>query len=310
VKILGFVLGLAITGCFLGAQGPPLDGPLRGEIRVSNAVLRDDLVVELRPTFAGSGHDLRAVVASDGTFELRGLYPGIYNVAVRTRSGVVLQEQTVDIVAQASPLVIELRDTKGGRPAGGTVSVVELSHTTPKPAMKLEAHALHLAGDGQHAKAAAELEKALRIAPECADARNDLGVQYAALGRHEDALAQFQAAVRIAPGMSRAHSNLALALWKVGRLTDAESAVRLAVALDPANLRAHLILGSLLAGQAQHREEAVRELRLAMPEASSALLMLARLYARAGESEKAQEALQEYRRREGQPVAEGRLQLH
>jgi len=116
-------------------------------------------------------------------------------------------------------------------------------------------------------------------------------------------VAQFQAAVLIAPGMSRAHSNLALALWKVGRLTDAESAVRHAVALDPANLRAHLILGSLLAGQAQHREEAVRELRLAVPEAPSALLTLAGLYARAGESEKARAAFEQYWR-------EGRLPLH
>jgi Flp pilus assembly protein TadD len=303
VKILGFVFGLVIAGCFLCAQGPRPDVSLRGEIRVSNVLLRDDLVVDLRPTFAGSGHDLRAVVASDGTFELRGLDPGVYNVVGRTRSGALLHEQTLDIAALAQPLVIELAETKGERPAGGPVSVTELSHPTPKQAMKLEAHAAHLAGDGQHAKAAAELEKALRLAPEFADARNDLGVQYAALGRHEDALAQFQAAVRIAPGMSRAHSNLALALWKVGRLTDAESAVRHAVALDPANLRAHLILGSLLAGQAQHREEAVRELRLAVPEAPSALLTLAGLYARAGESEKARAAFEQYRR-------EGRLPLH
>jgi Flp pilus assembly protein TadD len=303
VKILRFVFGLAIAGCFLCAQRLQLDGPLRGEIRVSNVLLRDDLVVDLRPTFVGSGHDLRAVVASDGTFEIRGLDPGVYNVVVRTRSGAVLHEQTLDIAALAAPLVIELAETKGERPAGGPVSVTELSHPTPKQAMKLEAHAMHLAGGAQHAKAAAELEKALRIAPEFADARNDLGVQYAALGRHEDALAQFQAAVRIAPGMSRAHSNLALALWKVGRLTDAESAVRLAVALDPANLRAHLVLGSLLAGQAQHREEAVRELRLAVPEAPSALLTLAGLYARAGESEKARATFEQYRR-------EGRLPLH
>ena len=168
--------------------------------------------------------------------------------------------------------------------------------------MKLEAHAMHLAGAGQHAKAAAELEKALQIAPEFADAHNNLGVQYVALGRHEDALAQFQAAVRIAPGMSRAHSNLALALWKVGRPADAESAVRQAVALDPANLRAHLILGTLLAGQARHREEAVRELRLAVPDAPSALLTIAGLYARAGESKKAQAAFEQYWRQGGSPL--------
>jgi tetratricopeptide (TPR) repeat protein len=168
--------------------------------------------------------------------------------------------------------------------------------------MKLEAHAMHLVGAGQHAKAAAELEKALQIAPEFADAHNNLGVQYVALGRHEDALAQFQAAVRIAPGMSRAHSNLALALWKVGRPADAESAVRQAVALDPANLRAHLILGTLLAGQARHREEAVRELRLAVPDAPSALLTIAGLYARAGESQKAQAAFEQYWRQGRSPL--------
>jgi tetratricopeptide (TPR) repeat protein len=272
-------------------------------------LLRNDLVIELRPTGAAFGHGLRAEVASDGTFDLRGLDPGVYNVVVLTLSGTVLQEQTLDIAALASPLVIELAGTKGGRPPSGPVSVTQLWHPPPKRAMQMAARAMHLADAGQHAKAAAELEKSLQIAPEFADAHNALGVQYVALGRHEDALAQFQAAVRIAPGMSLAHSNLALALWKLGRPADAESSVRHAAALDPANLRAHLILGTLLAGQAQHREEAVRELRLAVPEASSALRMLAGLYARAGEFEKAQEAWQEYRRREGQPVPEGRLPL-
>jgi tetratricopeptide (TPR) repeat protein len=302
VKILRFLFGIAIAGSFLRAQGPQPDGPLRGEIRASNVSLRDDLVVELRPTSAGSGHDLRTEVAPDGRFEIRGLEPGIYTVVVRTRSGAVLQQQTLDIAAVAQPLVIELAEPKGGRPPSGPVSVTELSHAPPKQAVKMAAHALHLSDAGQHAKAAAELEKALQVAPEFADAHNDLGVQYVALGRHEEALGQFQAAVRIAPGMARAHSNLALALWKLGRAAEAESSVRRAVALDPASAKAHLILGTLLAGQAQHREEAVRELRRAAPEASSALLMLARLYARAGESGKAQDALQEYRRREGQPA--------
>ena len=310
MKILRFLFGMAIAGSFLCAQGPQPDGPLRGEIRASNVLPRNDLVIELRPTSAVSGRGLRAEVAPDGTFEIQGVNPGTYNVVVRRTSGAVLHDQTLDIAALSSPLVIELAETTGRPPPSGPVSVIQLWHPPPKQAVQMAARAMHLADAGQHAKAAAELEKAIRIAPEFADARNDLGVQYMALGRYEDALAQLQAAVRIAPAVSHAHSNLALALWKLGRPADAESAVRQAVALDPANLRAHLILGTLLAGQAQHREEAMRELRLAMPEASSALLTLAGLYARAGESEKAQEALQEYRRREGQPVAEGRLQLH
>ena len=49
--------------------------------------------------------------------------------------------------------------------------------------------------------------------------------------------------------------------------------------------------------------EVRRELRLAVPEAPSALLTLAGLYARAGESERARAAFEQYRR-------EGRLPLH
>jgi tetratricopeptide (TPR) repeat protein len=304
VKTLRFFLGLAIAGSFLGAQGPQPDGPLRGEIHAAHGLPRNDLVVELRST-SGSGRAVRAEVGPDGTFELRGIDPGTYDVVVRTQAGAVLQEQAVDIATLASPVVIELTETKVQRPASGPVSVAQLSSPPPKQARKMAVRALNLSNAGEHAKAAAELEKAIQIAPEFADAHNDLGVQYVALGRHEEALAQFQAAVRIAPGMSRAYSNLAWVLLKLGRPADAESTARHAVELDPANLRAHLILGSLLAVQPQRREEAVRELRLAVPEAPSALLKLAGLYASAGESRKAEEALQQYRQRQEQPAPEG-----
>ena len=310
MKVLTFILGLAIVASVLCAQEPRPEGTLRGEIRASNPLPGNYLVIELRPTGAGSIRGRRAEVAPDGTFEMQGIDLETYDVVVRTTSGAVLYKQTLDIATLDSPLVIELAEAIDQRPASGPVSVTQLSHPPPKQAVKTEARARRLAQAGQHAEAAAELEKAIRIAPEFADARNDLGVQYVALGRHEEALAQFQAAVRIAPGMSHAHSNLALAWWKLGHPADAESAVRQAVALDPANLKAHLILGALLAGQPQHREEAVRELRLATPEASSALLALAGLYARAGESQQAQEALQEYRRRASPPAPPVRLPLH
>ena len=131
MKTLRFVLGLALAVRVLCAQAPQQSGTVRGEIRASNAMLRDDLVVELRPTTGPPVRDERADVARDGSFELRALDPGTYSVVVRTLAGTVLQQEIVDIAPRVQPLVIELAQPKEQRPASGPVSVTQLCTRRP-----------------------------------------------------------------------------------------------------------------------------------------------------------------------------------
>ena len=53
----------------------------------------------------------------------------------------------------------------------------------------------------------AEYEATLRLAPDLAQAHNNLGLLLEAAGRRREALAQFEAAVRLAPSDPQARGN-------------------------------------------------------------------------------------------------------
>jgi tetratricopeptide (TPR) repeat protein len=149
------------------------------------------------------------------------------------------------------------------KPAGETISVTQLQHKVPKEAAKNFQRAMKLSRAGEHEKAAAALEAALRRDPEFAAAENQIGAEYSYLGRWDEAENAFRRCTDIEPGSWMGHYNLALTLYGRGDLPGAEQSTRRALALSNENPRIHLLLGELLVLRDQTRAEGLTELKFA-----------------------------------------------
>ena len=107
----------------------------------------------------------------------------------------------------------------------------------------------YLLQTGHDAEAVAQFEAALRTQPDNAEAHFNLGVVFSKIpGREQDAIAHYEAGIRARPDVARAHRNLALLLLRVGRTTDALSHFAAAQRLqyDPQVAK---IMNGLQAGQ-------------------------------------------------------------
>jgi len=180
--------------------------------------------------------------------------------------------------------------------AGIGVILFALAHVqwvpyTPElPGWRLQ-RAVAYAATGDSAHAIEELERALAVDPDYAQAHLRLGVELAKLERHDEALAHYGQAVRLSPESALAHNNLGFELARRGRWQEAQTHYRKAVELDPASTLAHTNLGHLLAdrgqlSQAARHFQAVLEIDPADPHAH---YNLGNLYARLGDNHKALE---------------------
>jgi tetratricopeptide (TPR) repeat protein/mono/diheme cytochrome c family protein len=121
---------------------------------------------------------------------------------------------------------------------------------------------LYLQG-GQTAEAIPHLRESLRLLPESAPTRYNLGLAFSGQRRFEEALSQFSEAVRIDPDHADAHNSLGALLHAVGRLDEAVAHYRRAVALRPDHVEAHGNLGHTLFLQGR-AAEAIAEFRAAL----------------------------------------------
>ena len=116
------------------------------------------------------------------------------------------------------------------------------------------ATALALHREGRLHEAEQGYRQLLALAPQHADAHNNLGALLNGLKRPVDALACFEELARIEPQAPRSHANRGVALKALGRLNEAEAAYREAIRLDPTFHAAHNNLGNLLYNRGAFRE--------------------------------------------------------
>jgi Flp pilus assembly protein TadD len=166
------------------------------------------------------------------------------------------------------------RELAQEKPTGETISVTQLQHKVPKAATKDFERAIKFSRAGEHEKAAAQLEAALRRDPEFASAENQIGAEYSYLGRWDEAENAFRRCTNIEPGSWMGHYNLALTLYSRGDLPGAEQSTRRALALSSENPRIRMLLGELLVLRDQTRAEGLTELRFAARTLSDARWVL------------------------------------
>jgi tetratricopeptide (TPR) repeat protein len=142
----------------------------------------------------------------------------------------------------------------------GIVSAQWLRHRVPKSARR----AYEAAGGIQDStKAASELENAIQIDPDFAEAHHALGVVYARQNRNPEAAAQFRRTIELVPKEAIPYSNLAWVMFAMGQRAEAETNVRRALQLSPDDATAHLLMGCLLIESPQALAEGIWHLEFA-----------------------------------------------
>jgi predicted TPR repeat methyltransferase len=104
-------------------------------------------------------------------------------------------------------------------------------------------------------------EKAVKLAPNDAEAHSNLGNTLQELGRLGKAEASYKQAIALKPNYAEAHSNLGNTLKELGRLEKAEASLRQAMVLKPDYAEAHYNLGNTLKelGRLEEAEASLRQ---------------------------------------------------
>jgi len=136
--------------------------------------------------------------------------------------------------------VPHMPDPPASEPAGtispaGTVSVEQLQHPLSRKGASLIRKAQNYAAMGDHGKAIAELQLALKERSAIPYAHSLLGSEYLRINQFPAAIEALEQAVKLLPRNAANHSNLGYALFLVGYAERAEQEVRRALELDRNN---------------------------------------------------------------------------
>jgi tetratricopeptide (TPR) repeat protein len=94
----------------------------------------------------------------------------------------------------------------------------------------------------------------LKLHPEAAPIRSNLGASLAGLGRFEEAVVEYKKVLRVAPSTQGTRLNLALAYYKMGRIADATDQLVKVHTQDPANQQATLLLADCYLRMDQNKD--------------------------------------------------------
>jgi len=249
-----------------------LRGEIRGDAEMSLAGYQVELYDLLYHRDA-----LRTDVHADGTFEFRSIPAGEYTARIITLQGDIVYQESVRVRSTADPVFLRLPPSVRTSTASATVSMRQLQHPPAAKAMRAFVSAQKFSESGDFVRAAMELEKAIQISPESADAYVNLATQHIRLGKYEQAVGELQHAIQIGGPRALPFCNLSYAQAKLERRADAIESARQALKLDNSYAPAHLILGALLATDPGTVSEAIPHLERAAESLPAARITLERV---------------------------------
>jgi hypothetical protein len=255
------------------------DVPLvRGQIQTPKPELLQGLYAGLEEVVTRTQIH-RVDIHGDGAFEFRGVPSGDYLLRVTDLHGDTVYQQFVTIQEHFSEIQVSLPDSGRTPVHPGKVSLTQLMHPPDKKAVQAFHTALRLSESGKYNQAASELERALQISPEFGQAYTNLAVQHMRLGQYEQAAAESRHAMQIGGEDPVNLCNLAYAQFQLHQYSDAETSSRAALRLDSGYLQGHLVLGSVLALNREHWDEAIKHLQIAARQFESAQKTLDAIHA-------------------------------
>jgi Flp pilus assembly protein TadD len=280
-------------------QQAGLTSTLRGEIHLAGGVHGGNLTVVVESAIGGDIH-MHEFVRPDGGFDVHNLPSGPYEVTVMDSAKGLLWRGMVQAFPGSTPLMIELDQVVRARPRAETVSVTRLTQK-PSPAAMRELKLAEKASRGNNpSEAVAHLRRAVELAPQMQDARNNLGAKYLQERDYESARRELEAAVALDSDNPVPHVNLALALLALKQTGEAEAHARTALRRDPLSPGANFALGAILE-RTGRPDGAIRYLEAATEGVPQALLIQARILVTRGETRLAAAKLRDYLSRPGIP---------
>lgn len=133
-----------------------------------------------------------------------------------------------------------------GQYAGAATAAEAMTRRFPRHPFGWKVWGAALKQLGRDADALAPMQKAVALAPENAEAQNNLGATLRDLGRLEEAAACSQRALKIRPDFAEAHLNLGNALTDLGKPDEAVASYRRALEFKPGYATAYSSMGNAL----------------------------------------------------------------
>jgi tetratricopeptide (TPR) repeat protein len=186
-----------------------------------------------------------------------------YLLKLKTLHGDVIDQKLLNVDSKTAGVEIALTQPQAARPPSGGISAARLMYRPPKKARHSFAAAQRLSRSGRYAEAARELEQAVALAPDYANAHSNLGAQYLRMGRYEEAVVQISRAIEVGQPSAPDLANLACAQAALLRVDEAVRLARAALSMDPGYVNAHFVLGMLLVGKRSTMREALSHLAAA-----------------------------------------------
>ncbi len=195
-----------------------------------------------------------------GNFRFTNIPGGLYYILVNIE-GFKEHRQFVQVAGRTFVDVVlqEEESTPAGAGFAGdpdTIDVAALARRYPEEAVDEYEKSLEDAEKGDTERAIERLEKALDLAPDFYQARNNLGIQYQKLGRYEDAETQFRRAHELNRNAAQPLINIGSLWLEQNDFQPAEIVLREALRLDPSSPAALYYLGSALYKLSQFDEAA------------------------------------------------------
>ncbi len=253
---------------------------LRVDLKCENCGVRPEYTLQL---YELHGHQKveSADLAADGTFTMRHVPYGDYQLVVMDPAGDMVHQEFITVRPMMQGIAVHIAAPVQERPPEGPVSMAQLQHPPSRKAFQAVMAAQKFSQAGDHEKAAAELEKAVYLSPYYADAYINLAAQHIHLRRYAEAERECRRALEVGSPTPLLLSNLASAQFGLKQFADAVSSARWALRLEPGYPQAHFILGLVLSVDTRTIREGLEHLRKAAETIPSAQV----------ESEKVQEYL-------------------
>ena len=134
--------------------------------------------------------------------------------------------------------------------AGATLSAcLALGQESPEQILQ-RAVTLHQSGNAE--KAIPLYREFLKLQPQAAQIRSNLGAALASTGRYEEAITEYREALKQVPGDPRIRLNLALSLYKSGQISEAATELAASHSAQPDNRQVTVLLADCRLRQGQN----------------------------------------------------------
>lgn len=303
-----FVLPLLVMGCvtWVAAQGPQY-GTIVGQLRLARSAFPPKAVLVNLET---RGATIASVYTdNEGRFTFSQLLGNPYRVIINDADyspvdELVALDPSTSAIRMLNITLVPKSDvaavragTNSSAIAGGNPNVTNpggLRREVPEPALREFKAGVNAEHKKKLDDASRHYQKAIEIAPDFYEARNNLGSLQLAKSDFDAAREQFQAALKSNPSEASSQFNMANLMLLTKQPADAEKYAREGLRLQPTSAFGHFVLGSAL-GSTGDTAEAERELHRALeldPATTKAHLALVNIYL---QQKKKQEAIAELR---------------